>query len=146
MNEVNERMTELSYQNRFWAQYGGTSGLSGFIEMLQTLEDALPENSPVRGKRACEWLQRLRAVRNIEVIQAEPGDMTGGMDFSAYGVNERYEAGRAAVELHFEKPLAERRVVGRAVGGIGYQMGDGHLGNQVIPPESRATHESRSVH
>ncbi|MBI3898358.1 MAG: patatin-like phospholipase family protein [Gammaproteobacteria bacterium] len=110
--EVNERITELSYQNRFWAQYGGTSRLKGFIEMLAQLDAELPGDSPVRKNRAFYWLQRLRAIKNIQVIQAEPGGMTGGMDFSPYGVRKRYEAGRDAVDKHFQKAPAERTVAG----------------------------------
>lgn len=99
--EVQERMTELSYQNRFWAQYGGTSRLDGFIHMLKELDKELPKDSPVRKNRAFYWLQRLRALKNIKVIQAEPAAMTGGMDFSPYGVTTRYEAGRDAVDAYF---------------------------------------------
>jgi NTE family protein len=107
--EVQERMTELSYQNRFWAQYGGTSGLSGFIDMLSGLDKDLPKDSAARKHRAYYWLQRLRALKNIHVIQAKPGPMTGGMDFSPYGVNTRYHAGRAAVDAHFEKTRVQTR-------------------------------------
>ena len=96
--QVQERMTELAYQNRFWAQYGGTSGLEGFIRMLDELDTELPKHSPVRDNRAFYWLQRLRALNNIQVIQAQPPAMTGGMDFSPYGVKTRYETGRAAVD------------------------------------------------
>lgn len=99
--QVHERMTELSYQNRFWAQYGGTSHLEGFIQMLEELDKELPKDSPTRKNRAFYWLQRLRALKNIKVIQAEPAAMTGGMDFSPYGVTTRYDAGRAAVDAHF---------------------------------------------
>jgi len=101
--EVQERMTALSYQNRFWAQYGGTSLLTGFIDMLEMLAKDLPKDSSARKHRAYYWLQRLRALKNIQVIQAKPGPMTGGMDFSPYGVNTRYHAGRAAVDAHFAK-------------------------------------------
>jgi NTE family protein len=110
--QVNERMTELSYQNRFWAQYGGTSHLNGFIEMLEQLDKELPKDSPVRKNRAFYWLRRLRAIKNIQVIQAEPGGKTGGMDFSPYGVKTRYEAGRDAVDLHFKRHPAKRSVAG----------------------------------
>jgi len=101
--QVQERMTELSYQNRFWAQYGGTSRLTGFMQVLKDLDEELPKDSAARKHRAFYWLQRLRALENLHVIQAEAAPMTGGMDFSPYGIGTRYQAGRKAVDDYFER-------------------------------------------
>ena len=100
--EVQERMTELSYQNRFWAQYGGSAGLRGFLSMLDELQLALPKDSPVRANPAFTSLRRLSALRNVQVVQTTAPGMTGGAaDFSSQGVNTRYQAGRAAIDAHF---------------------------------------------
>jgi predicted acylesterase/phospholipase RssA len=100
--QVHERMTELSYQNRFWTQYGGSAGLKCFVEMLAQLQSALPKDSPVRKNPAFAWLRRLRATKNIRVVQITPAGMTGGgADFSPYGVATRYKAGREAIDAHF---------------------------------------------
>ena len=102
--EVQERMTELNYQNRFWAQYGGSAGLQGFLSMLDELQTALPKDSPVRANRAFTSLRRLSALRNVQVVQTTASGMTGGAaDFSSQGVHTRYQAGRAAVDAHFER-------------------------------------------
>jgi NTE family protein len=102
--QVHERMMELNYQNRFWAQFGGSAGLQSFVELLAQLQSALPKDSPVRKNRAFAWLQRLRATKNVRIVQITPAAMTGGgADFSPYGVATRYEAGRAAIDAHFEQ-------------------------------------------
>lgn len=99
--EVQTRAMSLQYQNRFWAQYGGSARLSGFVDMLGELERELPGNSALRTSPAFAWLMRLRALNNIHVIQASAPTLTGGSDFSPYGVRQAYEAGRVAVEQHF---------------------------------------------
>ncbi|MEC5163197.1 MULTISPECIES: patatin-like phospholipase family protein [unclassified Janthinobacterium] len=99
--EVQTRTIALQYQNRFWAQYGGTEGLQGFIQMLAELERELPQGSALRGRASYQWLMRLRALKNVQVIQAAEPPLTGGADFSPYGVSNAYQAGRDAVEKHF---------------------------------------------
>ncbi|MDC8758352.1 patatin-like phospholipase family protein [Janthinobacterium fluminis] len=99
--EVQTRMTALQYQNRFWAQYGGSARLPGFLDMLAALDTELPPASPLRQRPAFHWLMRLRALRNVQVIQAAEPTLTGGADFSPYGVSSAYQAGRTAVDKHF---------------------------------------------
>lgn len=99
--EVQTRATALQYQNRFWAQYGGSARLQGFIEMLAELDADLPESSVLRGRPAYHWLLRLRALKNVRVVQAAAPTLTGGTDFSPYGVSNAYQAGRDAVNQHF---------------------------------------------
>jgi predicted acylesterase/phospholipase RssA len=102
--QVQERMMELKYQNRFWAQYGGSSGLQGFVELLRQLQSELPKDSPARKNPVFASLQRQRAVNNVRVIEITPAGMVGGgADFSRYGVTARYEAGREAIDAHFAK-------------------------------------------
>ena len=102
--EVLERMIEISYENRFWAKYAGADGsLAAFTAMLEEIGRELPPDSPVRARAPFRQLQRLRALRNLKVIQAAHAPMSGGMDFSVYGVEKRFASGYAAVDKLFEK-------------------------------------------
>ncbi len=101
--EVQTRAMALQYENRFWAQFGGDGQLDGFVAMLEGLERELPANSDLRKQPAFQWLARLRALKNLQVIASAPAPAGGDHDFSRYGVNQAYEAGRAAVVRHFEQ-------------------------------------------
>lgn len=98
--EVQNRMTEISYQNRFWAEYGGAGGFSQFASMLKKLR---LDNPTEADTSVFKWLSRLRALKNFHILVAERAGSTGGMDFSAAGVTQRYDMGRAAVERHFDE-------------------------------------------
>jgi hypothetical protein len=52
----------------------------------------------VRSMEPFRRLQRLRALKNLTVIPAAHAPMTGFMDFSAYGVNTRFDKGYAAAD------------------------------------------------
>lgn len=110
MLEVQTRTMALQYQNRFWAEYGGSAGLAGFISMLEELDKELPPKSPLRKRPAFEWLQRLRALKNIRIIESAAGPAGGDQDFSRYGVRRAYEAGRSAVMKHFEQTDKQPRL------------------------------------
>ncbi len=103
--EVEERMMEISYENRFWAKYAGADGnlasLTEFASTLQQIARDLPPDSPVRAREPFRRLQRLRALKNLRVIQADHTPMSGSMDFSAYGVTTRFESGYTAVDKLF---------------------------------------------
>jgi NTE family protein len=104
--EVQTRALALQYENRFWAEYGGEAGPDGFTAMLRQLERELPADSSLRldpgehpdnpAAAAWHWLQRLRALANVHVIEGAPAAAGGDHDFSAYAVKAAYEAGRAA--------------------------------------------------
>jgi len=104
--EVHTRALALQYENRFWAEYGGEAGPDGFAAMLRQLERELPADSTLRqdpaghpdnhAASAWQWLQRLRALANVHVIEGAPAAAGGGADFSAYAVGAAYEAGRTA--------------------------------------------------
>jgi NTE family protein len=96
--EVLERMIEISYENRFWADYEGVEGLPAFTDMLARVARELPADSSVRSMEPFHRLQRLRALKNLKVIQANHVPMTGAMDFSEYGVKTRFDSGSAAVD------------------------------------------------
>ena len=111
INDVLGRMTELQYQNRFWDDYGGTAALEDFLDMLDKL-DKLGKGNPIEHLPAYQWLLRLRALHNLNVIASPPVASSGGYDFSPYGVAQRYSAGRAAV-LQYQQEHAERRELAR---------------------------------
>jgi NTE family protein len=46
--EVQTRALAMQYENRFWAEFGGSAGLKGFLAMLKTLEAVLPKDSILR--------------------------------------------------------------------------------------------------
>ena len=96
--EVIERMIEISYENRFWAEFEGAEGLSAFTDMLAAVAHDLPADSVVRSMEPFHRLQRLRALKNLKVISARHVPMTGAMDFSVHGVKTRFDAGYAAVD------------------------------------------------
>ena len=103
MVEVQTRAMALQYQNRFWAEYGGSAGLAGFVAMLEEMDKELGPKSTLRKRPAYEWMMRLRALKNIRIIESAPARAGGDHDFSQYGVRNAYEAGRSAVVKHFEQ-------------------------------------------
>jgi predicted acylesterase/phospholipase RssA len=102
--DVQDRSTALHYQNRFWAEYGGSADQFQFASMLEQLDKELPAKSTLRDNRAFQWLQRLRALKNIHVIQSGAAADGGDHDFSPYAVRKAWEAGRAAVATYFGQP------------------------------------------
>jgi NTE family protein len=101
--DVQTRAMALQYQNRFWAQYGGDGQLGGFVAMLEELDRELPAASALRKQPAFQWLLRLQALNNLHVIPSASVAAGGDHDFSKYGVDKAYEAGRTAVVRHFEQ-------------------------------------------
>ena len=104
--EVQTRAMALQYQNRFWDEYGGSGGLQDFLDMLDGLDKMAghkDDGAGLQKNRAFAWLMRLRALRNLEVIEGSPAASGGDHDFSAYGVAARYQAGRAAAAAHLLK-------------------------------------------
>ena len=116
MVEVQTRATALQYENRFWAQYGGNGGLQGFVDMLDAMEDLLAKDGGGALARtpSFQWLMRLRALRNLHIIEASPAAAGGDHDFSPYGVQMRYQAGRDAVLQHAEQWDARMRLLAAA--------------------------------
>jgi len=102
MVEVQSRALALQYQNRFWADYGGTAELGEFLEMLDGVA-LLAKGNPIEHTPAFRWLQRLHALKNVRVISGAEVVYGKDHDFSPYGVGQRYAAGRAAVRAHMEE-------------------------------------------
>lgn len=100
--EVTSRMTDLQYQNRFWDEYGGTAELAEFLQMLDQLA-TLGKGHAIEQNAAYNWLLRLRALNNLQVIASGPAAVSGGYDFSPYGVGQQCAAGRDAVRQHLAR-------------------------------------------
>lgn len=102
MIELKNRLMELTYENRFWDDYGSPEGLREYARMIGELNKELPKDSPIRSDRHFPELLKRRCLKNLHVINSEHVPMTGGMDFSARSVWARYERGRAAVDKHIK--------------------------------------------
>ncbi len=107
LTEVQERMTEISFESRFLVHHADADGsLAPFTSMLEEIERDLPRDSPVRSRDAFRRLFRLRALKNLRIIPAEHAPMSGGMDFSAHGVEGRHKRGYEAVDNLFAQETA----------------------------------------
>ena len=108
--EVRERMTEIAFESRFLLHHADADGsLTEFTTMLEEIRRDLPSASPVRARESFRRLVRLRALKNLKVIEAEHAPMSGGMDFSAHGVKSRYESGYKAVDKFFARESASKQ-------------------------------------
>jgi len=109
--EVKGRMREITYENRFWARYEEPeAGLIPFTDMLEGLEHDLPKDSPIRSMEAFRRLRRFRALKNLQVISAEHTGMAGGADFSAYGIEQRFNIGYQAVDDYFSDQHSDKKM------------------------------------
>ncbi|MBV8521827.1 MAG: patatin-like phospholipase family protein [Acetobacteraceae bacterium] len=111
MLELKNRMMELTYQNRFWDDYGGLESLRSYAAMISDLAHALPPDSPVRknpqfNDGQFKNLLKRRFYRNLHVIKSPHVPLTGGMDFSEKSIMERYGRGRAAADSALQNGLA----------------------------------------
>ncbi|AXA92618.1 hypothetical protein DPH57_16575 [Massilia sp. YMA4] len=102
MVEVQARATALQYQNRFWAQYGGSGKLDGFLAMLEELQK-VADGTALEHMSSFTWMMRLRALKNLQVIASTPAAFGGDHDFSYAGVRGRYQAGRTAAQRHLAR-------------------------------------------
>ncbi len=107
--EVNNRMMELSFENRFWESYGVRGSYRDYAAMLKALDEAVPADSPLRADPEFVDLLRRRCLKNLHVIPSEHVAMTGGLDFSAIGVARRQRMGWEAMDRHLAKDGFARR-------------------------------------
>ena len=99
LREVQERMLEITFESRFLLEHADRDGsLTEFTRLVEEIMRDLPADSPVRQRESFRRLVRLRALKNLKVVEADHAPMTGGMDFSAHGVHSRYKSGYAAVD------------------------------------------------
>jgi NTE family protein len=96
--EVKNRMMELSFENRFWDEFGGPKGLVEHADMLSQIDSVIPKDHPIRNSVFFGSLMRYRVLKHLKVVPASHQAMSDGMDFSAAGVEVRRLAGRSAVK------------------------------------------------
>lgn len=94
--EIKNRMMEISFENKFWDDFGGPEGLIDYAEMLDELEKELPPGSTLRARKAFQHLMAYRCLRNLKIIRGPHVPMTGGMDFSVGGIATRFQRGHEA--------------------------------------------------
>ena len=98
MLQLKNWMMELTYQNRFWDDYGGLDSLRAYAAMIADLGRALPPDSPIRRNPQFNQLMKRRYYRNLHVIPSSHAPMTGAMDFSEKSIMERYKRGYDAAD------------------------------------------------
>lgn len=102
LREVQERMLEISFESRFLLAHADADGsLSEFTKTIEEVMRDLPQDSPARKRESFRRIIRMRALKNMRIIEAAHAPMTGGMDFSAHGVKTRYRSGYNAVDKLF---------------------------------------------
>lgn len=101
--EVKHRMMELSFENRFWEDYGDLGSYRDYAAMLEALNQAVPQDSPMRANPEFVALLRRRCLKNLHVIPSMHLAMKDGLDFSAAGIRRRERLGWEAVDLHLAK-------------------------------------------
>jgi len=101
--EVKNRVMELSFENRFWESYGASGSCRDYAVMLEALNDAVPADSPLRANPEFVALLRRRCLKNLHVIPSAHVAMTGGLDFSAAGVERRQRLGWEAMDHHLAR-------------------------------------------
>jgi NTE family protein len=103
MLQLKNRMMELTYQNRFWDDYGGLESLRDYAAMITDLGDELPSGSRIRKNVQFDALMKRRFFRNLHVIQSSHVPMTGAMDFSERSIMARHKRGYDAADRIIEK-------------------------------------------
>lgn len=101
--ESQNRMKEITYENRVLADFGGADGLVAHGAMVRDLAASLKGNAKLTRNPALSALLRQRAYANVKVLSAAHAPFSGDHDFSRVGVMERCERGRAAAEAWLRK-------------------------------------------
>ncbi|MGD0104546.1 MAG: patatin-like phospholipase family protein [Rhodopila sp.] len=102
MMQLKNRLMELTYENRFWADYGSPEGLREYSKMIAELDNEVPADSAIRRDRHFPELLKRRCLKNLHVINSEHVPMTGGMDFSEKSMWARYERGHTAADTYLK--------------------------------------------
>jgi len=105
--DVRNRMAELSFENRFWDQYGGHRGLLDHARILNEIDKVVPANHPLRREREYQRMMEYRACKNLHVITPSHQAMSDGHDFSLDGVAQRYQSGVAAARSFLDGPFGK---------------------------------------
>ncbi|MCA8880595.1 MAG: patatin-like phospholipase family protein [Rhodobacteraceae bacterium] len=97
--QAQNRMKEITYENRISAGFGGPEGLRAHGEMIRKLAGTIKADPSIANSAEAKRLLRERAFANIHVIEAANAPFSGDHDFSSAGVMERRERGRTAAEI-----------------------------------------------
>ena len=100
MLQLKNRLMELTYENKFWDEFGGVQPLKDYAAMIGDLGEAVPKESPLHGNDHFKALLKRRCLKNLHVIPSEHVPMVGGMDFSERSVWARFRLGHKAVDKH----------------------------------------------
>jgi NTE family protein len=103
MLQLMNRQLELSFENRFWDDYGGPEKLAEFAAMTENLLRELPDNASVRQSPHFHKLQEMICLKNLHVIPNSHSPMTGGIDFSEKGLRLRAKMGYDSVKRHLKR-------------------------------------------
>ena len=101
MLQLKNRLMELTYENKFWDEFGGVEKLKEYAEMIGALGGAVKDH-PIKHNEHFKKLLRRRCLKNLHVITSDHVPMVGGMDFSERSILARHKLGREAVEKHLE--------------------------------------------
>jgi len=96
------RHMEITYQSRFWNEFGGNQGAVDFANMLAHLDARLDPADPLREHQQFKRMMLYRALRNLHVVEAADIAMTGAMDFSRHGVQRRRDDGYRMMAAHLD--------------------------------------------
>jgi NTE family protein len=97
MYELKNRMMELTYQNRFWDDYGGLEELRQYAAMIDRLRLQLADDAIMQDRQFKKLIKR-RHFENLHVIPSSHVPMTGAMDFSKKSIDQRYDRGYRAAD------------------------------------------------
>lgn len=105
LDEVHNRMAELSFENRFWDEHGGHQGMLDHAKVLSEIDKLVPADHPLRQEREYRRMMEYRACKNIKLITPSHQTMSDGHDFSPQGISRRHDAGVEAARAFLEKEL-----------------------------------------
>ena len=109
LDDVRNRMTELSFENRFWNEYGGHQGLLDHARILNEIDKLVPVNHSPRREREFQRMIKYYACKNLHLITPIHQAMSEGHDFSSVGISHRYQSGVAAVHSFLETEFGKSR-------------------------------------
>ncbi len=103
LQEAKARQMEIAFENKYWDEFGGPDGLIAYAKMIDELDRDLPDDARARRNPAYAKLLEYRCMQNLTVIPSPHAPMTGGMDFSAYGVKSRHDLGYQAADAFLKQ-------------------------------------------
>jgi NTE family protein len=103
LDDVRNRMAELSFENRFWDEYGGHRGLLEHARILNEINKLVPANHPLRREREYRRMMEYSACKNLKIITPVHQAMSDGHDFSVAGISRRYQSGLTAARTFLEE-------------------------------------------